>query len=159
MPLLQKSRILEFLAQMVSGALVYYAGIAIYDLFSEPRYAELPTDTPVIGLMIYIAVVFTSLVVAWNRVSRNHQLIVALPLGIIILLPLYIATQSFGAHLPAEVIKETLNNYLLLPGHLLEMQITPQGWALDLVVLFTTLSSGVLDTIHLLNKREQNTHP
>jgi hypothetical protein len=146
--LLRISPTVEFLAQMLSGALVYYVGVGLYAYFSNSRYAELPTDEPVLWLMIYTAVTFPLLVIGWNRVNQNYRVVINLPLGILLLLPPYFSLHS--ADSLSEVIQATISSYSMLPLMLLSIQLTPMGWAFDIAVVATLLTSGLLDTRYIL---------
>ncbi len=149
--LLRKSVVIETLAQMLSGAVVYYVGLALYHFFSNGRYASVPA----LGLMIFTALAFPLLVIGWNRITNNYRMVISLPLGIILLLPGYFSAWAYfeGSTVSlSEILRATIGGYSIFPLHLLSIQMTPWGWSLDIAVVVTLLSGSLLDTIRILKK-------
>jgi hypothetical protein len=95
----------------------------------------------------------------WNRVNPQHKAIISLPLGIILFFPVYFGGMAFfqistsfqiSTPLLTGIINVIISRYAMLPVYLLSLQMTPFGWALDIAVITTIFSCGLLDTVHLL---------
>ena len=137
----------------VSGSAVYYAGLRAYH----------SDGLPVALLVIVVPAAFALLTIIWHKSHPDHRVIlplVCLLAGPILLPPVYFALRP--SQTPAA---EDLNFwvklgslYTILPLLVVEIQLLPMGWALDLSASLSILASMWMGIGQRIGPSDASTH-
>ena len=130
---------LRSLARVLSGCLVYYAGVAAYDATSRGTY----NNKASVYLTLAVPTAFAFVTAMWCVFDAGGRcrpsLGIALLIGPILLLPVYFVLVNRGALSAWERIGAMIGGYLILPVLITTIQQIPMGWALDLSFLAVLL--------------------